>query len=82
MSIGGKFENQTTFKYEALPNGKKWTGTVVEIQVPRHIDFKWNHSNLEAGRELGKKAALKAIKAYESKGMKHAKELTEVRFIN
>jgi hypothetical protein len=69
-------------KYEALPNGKKWTGTVVEIQVPAHINFKWNHSNLEAGRELGRKAALKAIKAYESEGMKPAKELTEVRFIN
>jgi predicted acylesterase/phospholipase RssA len=69
-------------KYDALPNGKKWTGTVVQIQVPSHIDFKWNHSNLEAGRELGKKAALKAIEAYESEGMKPAKELTEVRFIN
>ena len=69
-------------QYDALPNGKKWTGTVVEIHVPRHIDFKWNHSNLEAGREHGKKAALEAIKAYEKEGMKPAKELTEVRFIN
>ncbi len=69
-------------KYEALPNGKKWTGTVVQIQVPSHIDFKWNHSNLEAGRVLGKKAALEAIKAYDSAGMKLAKDLPKVRFIN
>jgi predicted acylesterase/phospholipase RssA len=69
-------------QYDALPNGKKWTGTVVEIHVPRHIDFKWNHSNLEAGREHGKKAALEAIEAYEKEGMKPAKDLTEVRFIN
>jgi hypothetical protein len=69
-------------KYDALPNGKKWTGTVVQIQVPHHIDFRWNHSNLEAGRELGKKAALEAIKAYKSEGMTPAKKLKEVRFIN
>ena len=33
------------------------TLTVVEIRVPGHINFKWNHSNLENGRELGKAAA-------------------------
>src|SRR5258708_25257212 len=69
-------------KYEALANGKKWTGTVVEIHVPAHINFKWNHSNLDHGRELGKKAALEAIKAYKSEGMTPAKKLKEVRFIN
>lgn len=48
-------------------NGKKdpWSGIVVEIHVPGHINFKWNHSNLENGRELGKAAAEQAIKVYE-----------------
>ena len=39
--------------------------TVVEIHVPGHINFKWNHSNLDNGRKLGKAAAEQAIKAYE-----------------
>jgi predicted acylesterase/phospholipase RssA len=47
-------------------NGKKrWSGTVVEIHVPGHINFKWNHSNLENGRELGKAAAEQAFNAYK-----------------
>jgi predicted acylesterase/phospholipase RssA len=51
-------------------NGKKpepWNGTIVEIHVPGHINFKWNHSNLENGRELGRAAAEQAIKAYEER---------------
>jgi predicted patatin/cPLA2 family phospholipase len=62
--------------------GKKWTGTVVQIQVPRHIDFKWNHSNLEAGRKRGKEAALEAIAAYRSEGEISAKDNLTARFIN
>ena len=51
-------------------NGKKkWNGTVVEIHVPGHINFKWNHSNLDNGRVLGRAAAEQAIEAYEA----HAK---------
>jgi predicted acylesterase/phospholipase RssA len=47
-------------------NGKKkWSGTVVEIHVPGHINFKWNHSNLDNGRVLGKAAAEQAIAAYK-----------------
>jgi predicted acylesterase/phospholipase RssA len=69
-------------KYDALSNGKTWTGTVVEIHVPRHIDFKWNHSNLDHGRELGKAAAKEAIAAYYDAGEKSAKENKEARFIN
>ena len=47
-------------------NGKKkWSGTVVEIHVPGHINFKWNHSNLDNGRVLGRAAAEQAIAAYE-----------------
>jgi predicted acylesterase/phospholipase RssA len=49
-------------------NGKKvepWNGTVVEIHVPGHINFKWNHSNLENGRKLGKAAAEQAIDAHK-----------------
>ena len=38
--------------------------TIVEIHVPGHINFKWNHSNLENGRELGRAAGEQAIKAY------------------
>ena len=38
---------------------------IVEIHVPGHITFKWNHSNLDDGRKLGKAAAEQAIKAYE-----------------
>jgi predicted acylesterase/phospholipase RssA len=59
-------------KLEAGKNGKKegrWKGTIVEIQVPGHINFKWNHSNLDNGRELGRAAAEHAIKAYNE----HAK---------
>ena len=62
--------------------GKKWTGTVVQIHVPRHIDFKWNHSNLEAGRKRGKEAALEAIAAYRSEGEISAKDNLTARFIN
>jgi len=47
----------------------RWKGTVVEIHVPGHINFKWNHSNLENGRELGRAAAEQATKAYNE----HAK---------
>jgi len=69
-------------KYDALPNGKRWTGTVVEIHVPPHIDFTWNHSSLEAGRAIGRKAASEAIEAYRSTTRKPAKEFTEARFVN
>jgi predicted acylesterase/phospholipase RssA len=59
------------FKYHVRYDGdekKRWKGTVVEIRVPGHISFKWNHSNLDMGRKLGKAAANQAIKAYN----KHA----------
>jgi len=60
-------------------NGKKkedwWNGTVVEVHVPGHINFKWNHSNLDNGRALGKAAALQAIDRYEKeKGKSHPDE--------
>lgn len=42
----------------------RWKGTIVEIHVPGHINFKWNPSNLDNGRELGRAAAEQAIKAY------------------
>jgi predicted acylesterase/phospholipase RssA len=38
---------------------------VVEIHVPGHINFKWNHSNLDNGCKLGKAAAEQAITAYD-----------------
>ncbi len=60
-------------------NGKRmedwWNGTVVEVHVPGHINFKWNHSNLDNGRALGKAAALQAIERYEKeKGKSHPDE--------
>lgn len=53
------------FKYHVRYDEPKWQGTIVEIQVPGHVSFKWNHSNLTAGRRLGKAAAEQAIKAFE-----------------
>ena len=58
------------FKYHVrvkeIRSGKERTKklTVVEIHVPGHINFKWNHSNLDNGCKLGKVAAEQAIKAY------------------
>ncbi|MGY4326870.1 hypothetical protein ACVWWG_001287 [Bradyrhizobium sp. LB7.2] len=46
-------------------NGKKpWRGVVIEIHVPGHINFKWNHSNLENSITLGYAAAKQAIDAF------------------
>lgn len=59
-------------KAENLPghnSNDEWNGTVVEIHVPGHINFKWNHANLDNGRRLGREAAEQAIKQYR----KHAK---------
>lgn len=53
------------FKYHVRYDEPKWKGTIVEIQVPGHVSFKWNHSNLRNGRRLGKAAAEQAIKAFE-----------------
>jgi predicted acylesterase/phospholipase RssA len=52
------------FKYH-LKEEKGWPGTVVEIHVPGHINFKWNHSNLDNGRKLGRASAEHAIAAYK-----------------
>jgi predicted acylesterase/phospholipase RssA len=75
------------FKYHVkCDEPRKWTGTVVEIHVPAHINFKWNHSNLDHGRALGKAAALEAIAAYKDAGKKTAQEnkdeIGKARFIN
>jgi predicted acylesterase/phospholipase RssA len=58
------------FKYHVRSDkDKNRKRTIVEIRVPGHINFKWNHSNLENGRELGRAAGKQAIKAYKE----HAK---------
>jgi predicted acylesterase/phospholipase RssA len=65
-------------------NGKTkdaWNGTVVEIHVPGHINFKWNHSNLENGRNLGRAAAKQAIEAYTKDQVKD-KARDRPHFIN
>jgi predicted acylesterase/phospholipase RssA len=69
------------FKYH-LKEESRWKGTVVEIHVPAHIDFKWNHSNLDKGRRLGRKAAEEAIAAYDAVDTQTAAENEKVRFIN
>ena len=61
-------------------NKDLWNGTVVEIHVPGHINFKWNHSNLDKGRRLGRLAAEQAIKRYDAK--KASKEENVPLFIN
>ena len=54
------------FKYHVkCDEPRKWTGTVVEIHVPAHNNFKWNHSNLENSMRLGYKAAKQAIGAFK-----------------
>jgi predicted acylesterase/phospholipase RssA len=75
------------FKYHVqydkpAPGKKRWTGTVVEVHVPAGINFKWNHSNLDTGRRLGRRAAEEAIAAYRSAGTRTLAENKEVRFIN
>jgi predicted acylesterase/phospholipase RssA len=69
------------FKYHVkCDEPRKWTGIVVEIHVPGHINFKWNHSNLDHGRKLGRHAARQAIARYEEK--KGEKKPGEPLFIN
>ena len=67
-------------QYDKLPNGKKWTGTLVEIRVGSRINFEWNHTNLDVGREDGYQAAMEAIRAYRAAGP--AQDLDQVRIIN
>jgi predicted acylesterase/phospholipase RssA len=56
-------------RYDKPKSGEHpWKGTIVEIHVPGHISFKWNHSNLDNGRKLGRVAADQAIKAYYEHG--------------
>jgi predicted acylesterase/phospholipase RssA len=69
-------------QYDKPESGKRWKGTVVEIHVPAHIDFKWNCRNLDRGRKLGRAAAEEAIAAYRAAGTKTAAENEKVRFIN
>jgi predicted acylesterase/phospholipase RssA len=53
------------FKYHVRSAKAKHPNlTIVEIRVPSHINFNWNHSNLENARELGKAVGKQAIKAY------------------
>jgi predicted acylesterase/phospholipase RssA len=71
------------FKYHVkYDDPVKWTGTVVEIHVPAGINFKWNHSNLDMGRRLGREAADEAIAKYFAEGTKTLAENKKARFIN
>jgi predicted acylesterase/phospholipase RssA len=60
------------FKYhvkEAVLNStkRKWTGTIIEIQVERSINFEWSHTNLENGCARGREAAHQAYGRYETR---------------
>jgi predicted acylesterase/phospholipase RssA len=59
-------------RYDKPKSGDPWKGTIVEIHVPGHINFKWNHSNLDNGRKLGRVAAEQAIEAYHAHGNRPA----------
>jgi predicted acylesterase/phospholipase RssA len=65
------------FRYHVVQRG--WKGHVVEIHVPGHINFKWNHNNLKNSRKLGYAAAKQAIEAYRAK---RGKQVNNVLFIN
>jgi predicted acylesterase/phospholipase RssA len=65
------------FKYHVVERG--WKGKVVEIHVPGHINFKWNHRNLENSRKLGYAAAKQAIAADRAG---RGKQVKDVLFIN
>ena len=43
---------------------RKWTGTIIEVQVERNINFEWSHTNLENGCERGREAAHQAYARY------------------
>ena len=69
---------------------RKWTGTIVEIQVNPYVNFDWSQRNLEEGEERGYLAADLAYKKYrkEAHGKKNTtghvsiinqKEKTEVK---
>ncbi|MFB9268524.1 patatin-like phospholipase family protein [Bradyrhizobium erythrophlei] len=65
-----KRESAKAEKSDAQGSSNLWNGTVVEIHVPGHINFKWNHSNLDNGRKLGRAAAEQAIKSYDKEKSK------------
>jgi predicted acylesterase/phospholipase RssA len=47
---------------------KQWQGTIVEIHVDSKVTFKWNHKNLDAGRDHGKAQAKIAHDQYMAAG--------------
>jgi predicted acylesterase/phospholipase RssA len=61
---------------------KKWTGTIVEIHVDPHVNFKWTRSNLEEGVKRGYDAADEAYKTYMQKTNGGPNQTGKVRIIN
>ena len=49
------------------PEEPKWTGTIIEIQVERNINFEWSHTNLENGCIRGREAAHQAYERYKDR---------------
>jgi predicted acylesterase/phospholipase RssA len=69
------------FKYH-VKNHKNWHGTIVEIHVDNHVNFKWSHSNLDAGVERGYVAADQAYQLYEKETGGRKNGSGTVRIIN
>ena len=72
------------FKYhvkDAVLNStkRKWTGTIIEIQVERNINFEWSHTNLENGCARGREAAHQAYGRYNGKNPKNQMPTTNNR---
>ena len=61
---------------------KKWTGTIVEIQVSPYVNFDWSHSNLENGESSGWKAADDALREYRLRTGGRKNTSGKVKFIN
>jgi hypothetical protein len=56
------------FKYHVkYDEGAKWPGQLIEIKVSDKINFEWTHSNLDHGRECGRRATDMALKTYKPK---------------
>ena len=73
------------FKYHIRseePKSRSEQAQVIEIHVPAHINFKWNHSNLENGRELGKAAAEASNRGLSTKHAELKRSMRGPHFIN
>ncbi len=69
-----RYDNRACDDSKDKKPARLWNGTVVEIHVPGHINFKWNHSNLDNGRKLGRAAGEQAVDRYRKEKDKPHKD--------